>query len=51
VSKSWHGERFSFGSMLSPSMHLPLSQLGNLSLLQIQQAGNHGMAKLLGSGL
>jgi hypothetical protein len=51
VSKNWHGERLSYGSMLSPSMHLPIAQLGNLSLLQIQQAGTHGMAKFSGPGL
>jgi hypothetical protein len=51
ISKNWHGERLSYGSMLAPSMLLPLSQLGNLNLLQIHKAGTHGMAIFYAPGL
>ncbi len=47
VSKSWEDasghENFSFGSMIAPSLILPLSQMNGMSLIQLQAAGTEGM--------
>jgi S1-C subfamily serine protease len=55
VSKGLEGsagpERLSFGSMLGPSMALPIARMNNKSLLQLLTEGNEGMAILSGPGL
>jgi hypothetical protein len=55
VSKGLDGpsgpERLSFGSMLGPSMGLPIARMNNKSLLQLLTEGNEGMAVLNGPGL
>jgi hypothetical protein len=42
---------YSFGSMLSPSMGLPVSKMSDLTLVQLQESGNEGMARLSGPDL
>ena len=55
VSKGWIDEsgptKFGFGSMLAPSLHLPIKPLGNRSLLELHRADEHGFPKLSGPGL
>lgn len=55
VSKGIDGpsgpERHSFGSMLGPSMGLPIARMNGKSLLQLLTQGNEGMAVLNGPGL
>ena len=55
VSKGWVDEngptRFGFGSMLAPSMGLPIRFLGDQSLLDLFEDDEHGFAKLRGPGL
>jgi hypothetical protein len=47
VSKGLEGasgpENFGFGSMLAPSMALPIARMNNSSLLRLQSEGNEGM--------
>lgn len=55
VSKGWIDEngptKFGFGSMLAPSLHLPIKPLGNRSLLELHKADEHGFPKLSGPDL
>lgn len=55
VSKGWVDEngptKFGFGSMLAPSMGLPIRFLGDQSLLDLFKGDEHGFAKLRGPGL
>lgn len=55
VSKGLEGasgpEKLSFGSMLEPSMALPIARMNNSSLLKLQSEGNEGMPILRGPGL
>jgi hypothetical protein len=55
VSKGLEGEsgpeKVSFGSMLAPSMTLPIARMNNSSLLQLQSAGSEGMPISRGPGL
>jgi trypsin-like peptidase len=55
VSKGWETESgidaFSFGSMLQPSMHLPISQLNGESLAQVHKSDKEGMAKFSAPGI
>lgn len=49
VSRSFSGEKHSYGAMLGPVMHLPLSK--NESLRSMMENGNEGIAKIQGQGL
>ena len=55
ISKGLEGEsglaRLSFGSMLAPSMGLPISRMNGCTLKEIQETHNEGMAVLRGAGL
>jgi len=55
VSKGLEGlngpEKLGFGSMLAPSMTLPIDRMNGLSLLKIQSEGNEGMPILRGPGI
>jgi hypothetical protein len=55
ISKGWEDEtgpeRFSFGSMLRPSMGLPISRMNGASLDDLQKRPSEGMAVLQGPGL
>ncbi len=55
VSKGLEGasgpEKLGFGSMLGPSMALPIARMNNSSLLQLQSEGKEGMPILRGPGL
>ena len=55
VSKGLQGEagpeKLSFGSMLGPSLGLPIARMNGLSLVDIQTKGNEGMPILRGPGL
>jgi hypothetical protein len=55
VSKGLEGpsgpENVSFGSMLGPSMGLPIARMNNLSLLALLSKGDEGMPILRGAGL
>ncbi|MFQ5626280.1 MAG: hypothetical protein ACE5FM_06455, partial [Methyloligellaceae bacterium] len=50
VSRGWEDENgptdFGFGSMLGPSLGLPIAPLGNRSLLDFMSFDEHGMPKL-----
>ena len=50
VSKGLDGaagpEKLGFGSMLGPSLSLPIARMKGASLLQLQAQGNEGMAKI-----
>ncbi len=55
ISKGWEDEsgpeKFSFGSMLRPSMGLPISRMNGASLNDLQKRGVEGMAVLRGPDL
>jgi hypothetical protein len=55
ISKGWEDEsgpeKFSFGSMLRPSMGLPISRMNGASLDDLQKRRSEGMAVLQGAGL
>jgi hypothetical protein len=55
ISKGWENEsgqeNFSFGSMLRPSMGLPISYMNGLSLDDLQKQGKEGIAIMRGAGL
>lgn len=55
ISKGWEdesgAERFSFGSMIRPSMALPISRMNGASLDELQKSGADGIPVLHGSGL
>lgn len=55
VSKGWKDEsgleKFSFGSMLRPSMSLPIARMNGASLDDLQKRPSEGMAVLRGRGL
>jgi hypothetical protein len=55
ISKGWEGEKgpenFSFGSMLRPSMNLPISRMNGASLDDLQKRHSEGIAVLHGAGL
>jgi hypothetical protein len=55
VSKGWETESgidaLSFGSMLQPSMHLPIPQLNGESLAQLHKSDKEGMAKFSAPGV
>jgi hypothetical protein len=55
VSKGWEDAsgptKFSFGSMLRPSMRLPISQMNNLTLEQLLASNDEGMPKVSAPGL
>jgi hypothetical protein len=55
VSKGWVDEggpaRFGYGSMLAPSLRLPIKALGGKSLLELHRIDEHGFPKLSGPGL
>ena len=55
ISKGWENEsgpeKFSFGSMLRPSMGLPISRMNGASLDDLQKRPSEGMAVLRGPGL
>ena len=55
ISKGWEDEsgpvRFSFGSMLRPSMGLPISRMNGASLDDLHKLPSEGMAVLRGHGL
>lgn len=55
VSKGWEDAsgptNLSFGSMLGPSMGLPIARLGGASLVELQKAHKDGIPILRGGGL
>jgi hypothetical protein len=56
VSKGWDfgdekEQPLSYGSMLRPSLSLPISRLNNASLADLQRTKEHGFAVLSGPGL
>jgi hypothetical protein len=55
VSKGWvteHGiDVHGYGSMIAPSLQLPIKQLGGKSLMQLQDEEEHGFPKLQGPGM
>jgi hypothetical protein len=55
VSKGWEDETgpidFSFGSMLRPSMGLPISRMNGVSLAELQEKHNEGMGIMHGPDL
>jgi Trypsin-like peptidase domain len=55
VSKGWENEdgpeNFSFGSMLRPSMSLPIARMGGKSLDEMQKGQAEGIAILRGAGM
>lgn len=55
VSKGWVDEgglaKFGYGSMLAHSLLLPIKQLGNKSLLELQNEDSYGFPKISGPGL
>jgi hypothetical protein len=53
VSRSFSGEHHAYGSMLGPTMHLPMDGPGSSgsSLAHIMQSGNEGMSLVQGQGL
>jgi hypothetical protein len=55
VSKGWEDEtgpiRYSFGSMLGPSLTLPISRMNGASLLDLQNSSNEGIAKFSAPGV
>jgi Trypsin-like peptidase domain len=55
VSKGWENEdgpeNFSFGSMLRPSMAIPIARMGGKSLDEMQNGQTEGIAILRGAGM
>ncbi|MGJ4897754.1 trypsin-like peptidase domain-containing protein [Bradyrhizobium oligotrophicum] len=55
ISKGWENqegpENFSFGSMLRPSMGIPIARMGGKSLDAMQMAQAEGIAVLRGAGM
>jgi hypothetical protein len=55
VSKGWVDERgpvrFGYGSMLAPSLALPIKSLGNRTLLELHGSDDHGFPKFSGPGI
>jgi len=49
ISRSFSGERHAYGAMLGPIMRLPLS--GDMTLKQMMNSGNEGIAQIQGQGL
>lgn len=49
VSRSFSGERHSYGSMLGPVFHLPLMQ--GATLKSLMESGGEGIGKIQGQGL
>lgn len=49
VSRSWQDENHASGCLVAAAMDLPI--VGNKTLLQLQQEGNDGIAKISGSDL
>ena len=49
VSRSFSGERHSYGSMLGPVFHLPLMQ--DATLKSLMESGGEGIGKIQGQGL
>ncbi len=49
ISRSFSGEKHAYGAMLGPAMHLPLAE--GMTLKQIMNSGNEGIAKIQGVGL
>ena len=50
VSKGWEDGNglmhYGFGSMLAPSMHLPIQAMNGKSLLEVLASSEHGMPRL-----
>jgi hypothetical protein len=55
ISKGWENEEglenFSFGSMLRPSMGIPIARMGGKSLDDMQRGQTEGIAILRGAGM
>jgi hypothetical protein len=55
ISKGWENEEgpdnFSFGSMLRPSMGIPIARMGGKSLDEMQKGQIEGIAVLFGAGM
>src|SRR5262249_25954295 len=55
VSKGWENENgpenFSFGSMLRPSMAIPIERMGGKSLDEMQKGQTEGIAVMSGPGM
>lgn len=53
VSRSFSGEDHAYGSMLGPTMHLPMGSPNNTNrtLASLLNNGSEGMAKMVGTGL
>jgi trypsin-like peptidase len=55
VSKGWEDEegpaRYSFGSMLGPSLSLPISRMNGATLLQLQASSSEGIPKFSAPGV
>lgn len=49
VSRSSSGERYAFGAMLGPAMHLPMAEGTTLS--EMMETGNEGILRVQGQGL
>jgi hypothetical protein len=49
VSRSWQGEKHASGCLIAPILGLPLSE--GRSLLDLQNGGTEGIARISGSGL
>jgi hypothetical protein len=49
VSRSFSGEKHAYGAMLGPVMRLPLAE--DMTLRQMMNSGNEGIAKIQGAGL
>lgn len=55
MSKGWENEagpeNFSFGSMLRPSMGIPIAKMGGKSLEEMQKGQTEGIAIMRGAGM
>jgi hypothetical protein len=49
ISSSYSSERHAYGAMLGPMMQLPLG--GGMTLKEMMNSGNEGIAKVQGEGL
>ena len=55
ISKGWQDEtglaKLSFGSMLAPSMGIPIRAMNGITLKELQEGHNEGMGIVRGAGL
>lgn len=49
ISSSFSGEKHAYGAMIGPMMHWPLA--GGMTLRQMMNSGNEGIARIQGAGL